>query len=377
MGKECLNCKYKIGNDFLSEQNWKTANSLVLKHIKSTLNEEGYWNGDFEGWDDIVSVCNLETMITFGVSFDERWQVTKKNGVSYDIGLIDVVNYINSKIIKKGSEFEFGEDVWDLFRLVLVIKKLKLEKHFSQYKLMEKFCISLCEKYEKMDTHNKWAGPAVIALAIELCGLCGKFKQKNALTDYLMQIRNADGSWGDTKDASLCIWHTSQVVNIITIDEQEEKRSIQAILNLLNSDSFQKEYYLRDYYASYAVWAIYNKGLIDNESFIKILEDIKNRLENGQIRDRGSLSMIGTILSRMFTKSGQFIDVMLREEELLRYIEENKKLSKENSDLRKKMERFSDGGVYISSKTIKVLGWLLGVVVAAVITTVITLLMGG
>ena len=368
----CITCKFNKSGLVLNEHEWRNANALVLKRIKSTLNADGYWNGDYGNWDAIVAVCNLETMITFGVSLDESWEVTN-NGITYDVNLKKVIEYLRSKIVKKGSDYFFGEDSWDLFRLVLVIKKLKLEKEFPEYKNLEKYCLRLCEDDHLFDLHDKWTGPAVLALGMELCTLLRKTKQKNTLLQSLLSMRNADGSWGDSSNDGLCIWHTSQVLNVITLDSSEEKRSIDCIIQHMQNDSFQREYYLKDYYTSYALWAMHNKGYVDNKSFLDALRDIKERLEAEQIQDRGGLSMIGTVLSRLFTESGKLIDIMIREGELTDYIEENKRLKSEVEELKKKVEKYSDGGVYIRKRTVKILGWLIGVILAAVITTLITL----
>ena len=106
----CLTCKYNKSGLVLNEHEWRNANALVLKRIKSTLNADGYWNGDYGNWDAIVAVCNLETMITFGVSLEESWQVTN-NGITYDVNLKKVIEYLRSKIIKKGSDYYFGEEI--------------------------------------------------------------------------------------------------------------------------------------------------------------------------------------------------------------------------------------------------------------------------
>lgn len=372
----CLTCKYNKSGLVLNEHEWRNANALVLKRIKSTLNADGYWNGDYGNWDAIVAVCNLETMITFGVRLEESWQVTN-NGITYEANLKKVIDFLRSKIIKKGNEYYFGEDSWDLFRLVLVIKKLNLEAEFPEYKNLEKFCLHLCDDEKLFDLHDKWTGPAVLALGLELCILLRKTKQKNALLQKLLAMRNEDGSWGDTSNDGLCIWHTSQVLNVITLAAEEEQRSIDCIIQHMQNELFVKEYFLKDYYTAYALWAMSNKGYVDNKTFIDTIRDIKERLEADQIQDRGGLSMIGTMLSRMFTESGKLIDIMIREDELLRYIEENRQLKKENEDLKKKNEKYSDGGLYIRKRTVKIIGWIIGAVVGAIITALITLLVTG
>lgn len=369
----CLTCRYNSSRFALNEHEWRTANALVLKKIKSTLNADGYWNGDYGNWDAIVAVCNLETMITFGVSLEESWSVTN-NGVTYNVNLKKVIEFLRSKIIKQGNKYSFGEDSWDLFRLVLIIKKLNLEKEFPEYKHLEKYCLELCEDDQLSELHDKWTGPAVLALGMELCILLHKQKQKTALFQKLISMRNEDGSWGDANDDGLCIWHTSQVLNVISLNAEEEKQSIDCIIQHMQNDSFIHDYFLKDYYTSYALWAMYNSGYVDNKTFQDSLQDIKKRVESGQIQDRGGLSMIGTILSRMFTESGKLIDIMIREDELSETMEENNQLKKENGELKKKLEKYSDGGIYIRKRTVKIIGWIAGVVISAIITTLITLL---
>ena len=370
---KCVTCKYNKVGLILNEHEWRQANSIVLKRIKSTLNIEGYRNGDYENWDDIVAVCNLETMITFGVTLDESWQISN-NGLTYDISLRKVIDYLRSRIVKKGKSYFFGEDSWDLLRLVLFIKKLKLEDQFPEYKHIEKYCLELCQDENFCELNDNWTGPAVLALAVELCVLTHKTQLKEILVKKLLDIRNSDGSWGDSNNDGLCIWHTSQVLNVIVLEEGEEKRTIDSIVSHMQSETFKNEYFLKDYYVAYAIWAIWNKGYVDNKTFMDALKDIKDRLEADKITNRGGLSMIGTVLSRIFTEPGKLINIMIREEELLDYIAENKSLKAENEKLKQQTEKYSDGGLYISKKTVKFLGWLIGVIVGAIITTLITLL---
>ena len=377
----CTTCKYGIFTSVFNEHDWRNINTSVLRQIKNTLNSEGYWYGDYETWDAIVAVCNLETMITFGVDIDEKWQVRKANGVVYEIGLKEVISYLRSKIIKQGSKYFFGEDHWDLFRLVLVIKKMNLETFFPEYNNLQKYCLQLCEDSSLMDLNDQWSGPAVLALALELCILCKKTKLKDNIYNSIVSLRNDDGSWGNSKDDALCIWHTSQVLNVVTLEQEELEKSLNSIIVHLQSDIFKRDPYLKDYYTSYAIWTLYKNGYINNDAFVEAYSDIKDRLSKGLIKDRGSLSMIGTILSRIFTNSGRIIDVIIKEDELQAYIEENKKLTKENEHLRKKLEKFSDGGFVVSKTAVKVIAWLGGVILAAIITTLITIwvtqLLGG
>ena len=290
------------------------------------------------------------------------------------VSLKKVVDYLNSRIFKKGKKYFFGEDSWDLLRLVLVIKKLNLENYFPEYKHLEKYCLELCQNENLCELDDKWAGPAVLALALELCILIHKTNVKEILAKKLLDMRNTDGSWGDVHNDGMCIWHTSQVLNVIVLEENEEKRAVDCIISHMQSDAFKNEYFLKDYYVAHAIWAIWNKGFVDNKTFIDALKDIKDRLEADKITNRGGLSMIGTVLSRLFTDSGKLIDIMIREEELLDYIAANKRLTAENEKLKQQIEKYSDGGLYIRKKTVKVLGWLIGVIVGAIITTLITLL---
>lgn len=370
---KCDSCQCKQASNLLNVCNWNKALVAVLRKIKSTLNSDGCWKGEYDRWNAIVAVCNLETMLTFGVDMEETWQVSRNDNGTCCVGPKNVVGYLCNQICKLGNRYSFGEDTWDLLRLVLVIKKMQIEKEFSGYKSIEKYCLQLCEDTRKLTIQNQWGGPAILALAVELCELCKKTEQKNALLETIMSGRNEDGSWGDPQSDSMCIWHTAQVLNVLSMSNTEVKRSVDCIIFHMNKLLENNDELLKDYYLAYGIWALYKNGYQQESIFINTVSDIKNRLESDKISDRGGLSMIGTILSRMFTGSVREIDAMEMGAQLREYKDANMRLLEENEQLKKSNEKYADGGLYIPKRTVKIIGWFLGVVLSAVITTIITL----
>ena len=356
---------------FLSEK--------LLKRIKQTVSQYGNWLGDYPNWDEIVAVCNLETMLTFGVSFEENWVVQHTSGIHFEVNLDIIVNYIDSRmIIDEMGVCKFGEDKWDLFRLINMIKRFHIEHKFPKYKKFDKYCREIISN-NRLQTENRWDGPAVIALAYEYSVLSNIVQAQKNLLELLMSLRNTDFSWGPTANPQLNVWHTSQALKAFCLAEVDDhiKESLAVIDRCVHSETFEQDYFLRSYYLSYAALGHIYACDQESSSFDEILQLIFeiSRTPNG-LNDRGSLSMVAEMLSVLidvgFNDNAGIINKFSKISELESYQKENIELKRELLALQKQVKKI-ENSVLVNKKLISTLKWIALTVLAAIITAVFTI----
>ena len=370
------NFSEKISRDdnsayFLSEK--------LLKAIKQSVSQYGNWLGDYPNWDEIVAVCNLETMLTFGVGFEENWVVQHASGIHFEVNLDIIINYIDSRmIINEMGVCEFGEDKWDLFRLLNMIKRFHIEHKFPKFKKFDKYCREIISNNE-LQTETRWNGPAIVAVAYEYSVLSNLTQAKQNLIEMLMSLRNTDYSWGPTNNPQLNVWHTSQALKALYLDENNDhiRESLDVIDKCVHSDSFEHDYFLRSYYLSYA--ALGHIYAYDQESsaFDYILQSIFeiSQKPNG-LNDRGSLSMVAEMLSVLidigFNDNACIINKLSKISELEAYQKENIELKRELIALQKQVKKI-ENSVLINKKLVSTLKWIALTILAAVITAIFTI----
>lgn len=316
----------------------------ILKGIKFSMGAvSGFWEGDYEKWDAIVAVCNLESLLAMGVSLDETWLVTE---TSTPISLKNIISYLNKQVsVDESGVCLFGEDIWDLFRLVNMIESWKLQEYFTQYKQIANYCKQIVEK-EAYNITTEWEGPGVKAVAY-IYARNNNLIQHEALKSSLMEERNKNYTWGNSKSKQKIVWHTSQVVSAIsrfkdgTLDNID--KSLKAIYKATISKEFQNNTFLKMYYLCYAALAFIYSNHTHTKEFKNLMQEIinyiKKRPDNKKI-ERGDFSMIAELFSALLIQCPTSVNIncMLRAGELEDTLHENCKLKNDMEELKKKLK---------------------------------------
>lgn len=345
----------------------------LLQRVEGSINSKGFWSGDYKNWDDIVAVCNLESMLTLGVKLSEKWLVESSTS-SFKSSLELVIKYLNGRMLIEKGRCIFGEDIWDLFRLMNAIKSFHLEKAFPKQKRFSSYCLRIINSMD-FNTENRWNGSAIFAIALEYCRLNGLTSQQSAIIHKILSQRNKDGSWGPNDNPQLKVWHTSQVIKAlaqanVNIDLHS---ALYAIEESITHPEFDKDYFLKNYYLSYAVIAYVCMGEYDNPVFKTIMKELRRQIELGQISDRGALSMVmeafAYLLSHMYGKP-QIVNSLLKAERIEEIENKNRQLNAQILKLEKKIQSQKRKDSF-KHRVLSVLKWIIVTVVAAIISVLI------
>lgn len=350
----------------------------VLETIKLTINDRGFWDGDYRNWNEIVAVCNLESLLIMGVSFEERWNVTRNN-FTFTIGLDDIVSYLDDQMIIDGKgQCKFGEDIWDMFRLMNTINRFKLQSKFTKYKKFSSYCRKIIQE-SKFSADDMWDGAGIRAVAYRYA-VENNLKQHQRIKSSLIADRNENYTWGDNSDPKMMVWHTSQVVIAISrFGELEDvDKSLKEIYEATRTPAFANDYFLKTYYLCYAALAFIYARRTETDMFKEMLNSITSEINSNEDgADRGGSSMTAEVFAALLNSfnpcDAGIINMMLRAKELEKSQNENVELKHEITKLNKKIKGQSDY-YFISKKKFKVIQWIVLTVIAAIITAVITVI---
>lgn len=350
----------------------------VLETIKATINERGYWDGDYNNWNEIVAVCNLESLLVMGVTFNEKWHVAHNN-FSYVTCLDNIISYLDGQmIVGEKGQCTFGEDIWDMFRLMNLIKSFNLQNRFPKYRTFSSYCRKIIAE-KKLSADNRWEGVGIKAVAYRYARE-NNLRQHAEIKSDILATRNEDFSWGTTSDPKMLVWHTSQVIVAISRYDilPDVDKSLQKIYNATRESAFTTDYFLKTYYLCYAALAFIYTNRTDSPMFQDILNDvIAYARSNMGNRDRGNISMVGemfaALLLRFCNTEAKIINQLLRSKELEASIEETLSLKHEIAELTRKIKDQSQY-FFVHRRIVKIIGWIVLTIMAAIITGLITVL---
>lgn len=353
------------------------TNLHIIQIVKNSINADGYWEGGEAKWNQIVTLCNFEVLLNFGLSINETWDVTGKVS-SFEISMQSIINYLNGEIFFKENIPKFGEDLWDLLRLAIVIVKYDLQKYFPDFEKIKKYCINVLPDLSIDDLenlNNVWSGPAILSVLIDFLSFYEKERGikskmnllKRCLTERIQKnwsIETVD------KDVRRFIWHTSQVIRNLT-DDDIKKELFDKLENVYINQIGTNDNYLDEYYRAYVAMACLDVNKSDCDLFNTLLKHFIDKINNDKINTRGELSQLSTFFSKLVSdgkiigdidNAKEYSKLKLKYEELL---EENKNLKKQVIDTNKYKV------IKIHKRLLKILMWIFITIVAATISTII------
>lgn len=363
-----------MDNKILKAKEYYLESARVLGEIKNSVNDQGYWDGDYGNWDDIIAICNLESMLSLGVSFDEHW-IVKRNGISFEASLDKTIQYLNSRMFVTKDECKFGEDLWDLFRLMNMIENFKLERRFSKYRQFSDYCKKVI-KNKAFEINTRWKGPGVIAVVYEYA-FRRKLKGRDELINMLISLRHEDCMWGNGSP-QMRVWHTAQVIKALALSGrlEEIQPSLDKIYECTLCKEFDEDYFLNCYYCVYAALAYIYSNHTDDAHFSSIIQrSILPRVYQLDL-DRGGLSMLAELFSYYYLYGESeatfpFINSIVRSNEINSAIREIQALKKENAALSNEIKDQSKY-YFVRKSIVNVLKWILVAIISTILTTIVT-----
>lgn len=153
-------------------------------------------------------------------------------------------------------------------------------------------------------------------------------------------------------------------------------KTFEVIKENVNHKEFQQDYFLKNYYLSYVALAYIYCNKLDDPYLLSILSAFAEEISQGEILDRGGLSMVGETFAQFLEHRSNMPSIIDR---LLR-INQLENLEAENKELNNRINEFSDtiDGYRNKAKFkkifLKVLKWIVVTVLVALITVFVEFL---
>ena len=344
----------------------------IFDIIRQTCNADGYWAGDHNIWDDIVAVRNLEYLLMSGCGENDSWQLSN-GGIKYECSIKKIFIYLNSRMQIKNNVCTFGEDFWDILELLIFIERNRLFEQFPLYNKFKKYASDYIKNGEFYLTNNKWTGVGTIVSAIRYYKL---LKRPYAhLVSIIEKFKNADGTYGDENDVLTVIWHTSQVASILAAHDTRRAETFKALAKSIHNAKFLSDYN-RNYYLAYLGIAYVQNGLCEfNSDKEYVFNMIIQVVNNGTLAtDRCALCAISQFYIALLGTNMVLVKPIALKDILVPFYETQiTNLTNENKVLKSNLEKF-ENSYPINKKLVKVLKWISSVILAAIMTAVVTIL---